>query len=180
MDPDYFLSPSEEKSRYEEHLNDVEDPNFQHFVAPITDKVISSHPKTAFGLDFGSGNAPVISHVLNQKGYNIQQYDVFYAPDKQVLDQKYDFITACEVVEHFHDPAKEFKLLRRLLKPGGKLYIMTNMLTKPERFLNWYYRRDPTHVFFYTPETFWYIQEEFGFDNLTIDQRLIILSKNQH
>jgi cyclopropane fatty-acyl-phospholipid synthase-like methyltransferase len=100
---------------------------------------------------------------------------VFYAPDSHVLEQKYDFITACEVVEHFHYPEKEFRLLRSLLKPGGTLYIMTNMITKPERFQNWYYRRDPTHVFFYTPDTFEYIREYFGFDGLTIDQRLIIL-----
>jgi hypothetical protein len=71
MDPCYFLSPDEEKSRYEEHLNDVEDTHFQQFVTPITDSVIGTYSTTASGLDFGSGNAPVISHVLEKNGYNM-------------------------------------------------------------------------------------------------------------
>lgn len=176
MDPVFFVNSDQEKARYEEHLNEVEDPQFQQFVKPITDRVRSTFAITASGLDFGSGIAPVISHVLENHGYSIKQYDVFYAPDTQVLKQEYDFITACEVVEHFHNPLKEFKLLRSLLIPGGKLYIMTNMITKPERFANWYYRRDPTHVFFYTPETFEYIKTTFCFDRLEIDKRLVTLS----
>lgn len=180
MDSEFFVESTEEKQRYEEHNNDIHDPGFQKFVAPITESVLKDFHQNAIGLDFGSGTAPVISHVLSQMGYEMYQYDVFFAPDEETLTRKYDFIACCEVVEHFHKPGQEFKLLRSLLKPSGKLYIMTNMITKPDRFENWYYRRDPTHVFFYTPETFEYIKEEFGFDGLTIDKRLIILSKNQH
>lgn len=179
MDAAFFVDPTEEKQRYEEHNNDIHDPEYQKFVSPITESVLNDFDQNVIGLDFGSGTAPVISHVLSQKGHEMQQYDVFFAPNKDALNRKYDFIACCEVVEHFHDPAKEFKLLRSLLKPNGKLYIMTNMITKPERFANWYYRRDPTHVFFYTPETFGYIKEEFGFDGLTLDKRLITLSLNQ-
>lgn len=178
LDSSYFVSASEEKARYEEHLNDVNDENYQHFVSPITDQVIDKYPKTAAGLDFGSGNAPVITHVLNRNGFRVAQYDIFYAPDTSVLDHGYDFIAACEVVEHFHQPKKEFTLLRSLLKPGGSLFIMTNMITKPERFENWYYRRDPTHVFFYTPETFEYIRTTYGFNELIINNRLITLAVN--
>ncbi len=172
----YHVEKSDEKQRYEEHNNDIHDPAYQNFVSPITDSVLLEFDENAIGLDFGSGTAPVISHVLSQKNYQMQQYDVFFAPNTKVLSQKYDFIACCEVVEHFHQPDKEFGLLRTLLKPGGKLYIMTNMITKPERFANWYYRRDPTHVFFYTPKTFEFIKDYFGFDSLTINSRMITLS----
>lgn len=152
MDAQFFVDSLEEKHRYEEHNNDIQDPEYQKFVAPVTESVLKDFDQNANGLDFGSGTAPVISHILSQKGYEMQQYDVFFAPNEDTLTRKYDFITACEVVEHFHHPRKEFELLRSLLNPGGKLYIMTNMITKPDRFANWYYRRDPTHVFFYTPK----------------------------
>jgi cyclopropane fatty-acyl-phospholipid synthase-like methyltransferase len=175
MDSAFYVDHVTEKQRYEEHLNDVHDQGFQNFVSPITKSIIEDFASHAIGLDFGSGTAPVISHILEQKGYKMHQFDVFFAPDRQVLNKKYDFIACCEVVEHFHHPREEFKTLRALLNPGGKIYIMTNMITKPERFQNWYYRRDPTHVFFYTPKTFEYIKTEFGFSELKIDKRLIIL-----
>jgi len=177
MDAQFFVDSTEEKQRYEEHNNNIHDPGYQNFVGPITESVLEDFDRNAIGLDFGSGTAPVISHVLSQKGYEMHQYDVFFAPNEDSLTRNYDFIACCEVVEHFHDPNREFKLLHSLLKPGGKLYIMTNMITKPERFANWYYRRDPTHVFFYTPETFEFIKTNFGFDSLTFDKRLIILEK---
>lgn len=41
--PEYFLSPEKEKSRYEEHNNDVLDTRYQDFVSPIVDKVLEHH-----------------------------------------------------------------------------------------------------------------------------------------
>ena len=39
MDPALWPDRQAEQSRYLEHLNDVEDKRFQHFVSPITQAV---------------------------------------------------------------------------------------------------------------------------------------------
>lgn len=43
----------------------------------------------------------------------------------EVLADTYDDIASCEVVEHFHQPGLELLKLRSLLKPKGKLFVMT-------------------------------------------------------
>jgi SAM-dependent methyltransferase len=177
MHPAFYVDSDTEKSRYEEHNNDITDCGYQKFVSPITDTIKTHYDNTANGLDFGSGTGPVITHVLHQLGYRVNQFDKYFATDRSVLNQQYDFIACCEVVEHFHKPKEEFHLLAGLLKPGGRLLIMTKMITRASAFGNWYYRRDPTHVFFYTPETFTYIKNNFDFDDLEIQERLIILTK---
>ena len=74
-----------------------------------------------------------------------------------MLERTYDFVVCSEVAEHCHRPAEEFPRLDGLLKPGGRLGIMTGILTDDDRFADWHYRRDPTHVVFYRPETFAHI-----------------------
>jgi SAM-dependent methyltransferase len=92
--------------------------------------------------------------LLRIAGHEMSIYDPFYAPDTNLLKYKYDFITCSETVEHFHDPAREFIHFDNMLKAGGLLAIMTNFQTGDDAFVNWYYRRDPTHVVFYRRRTF--------------------------
>jgi len=61
-------------------------------------------------------------------------YDPFFHPKSELLAKKYDFIIACEVIEHFHDPRKEFELLYKLLNQGGKLYLMTDLYSQEVDF----------------------------------------------
>jgi hypothetical protein len=35
MDPVFFLTPAEEKKRYDQHNNDVNDPRYRGFVQPL-------------------------------------------------------------------------------------------------------------------------------------------------
>src|SRR5690606_8332511 len=166
-----------ERERYEEHHNDPNDSNYRNFVSPITDYVIENYETKSLGLDFGSGTGPVISKVLQENGYQLNQYDPFFAPDKSVLNQKYDFIACCEVIEHFRHPDKEFKLLFDMLNPDGQLLCMTKLFAENIPFKNWYYRRDPTHVFIYQSKTISFIKQQFGFRNSIINSRLIIFEK---
>jgi cyclopropane fatty-acyl-phospholipid synthase-like methyltransferase len=142
-------------------------------VQPIVQAILKAQPKAAVGLDFGAGTGPVIAQMLKKEGYDISLYDPFFYREKEVLNSTYDFIICCEVIEHFHDPATEFALLKKLLKPGGRLFCMTHLLTKKEDFKNWYYKNDFTHVIFYTPKTLQWIQKKVGFKHLSIDNRLI-------
>jgi citrate lyase synthetase len=66
-------------------------------------------------------------------------------------------------------------LLRGLLHKGAKLYLMTDIYDERD-FATWYYKNDPTHVFFYTKESFEWIQKAYNFQTLFIDKRLIVLS----
>jgi len=168
--PDYV----EEKERYEMHNNDVNDPNYQKFVAPITTYILEHFTPHHNGLDFGSGTGPVISKILTDNHFLVKQYDPFFANFPKVLQATYDYIACCEVIEHFHNPEKEFHLLKNLLKPGGVLVCMTHLYEDTIPFENWYYKNDPTHVFIYRKETMAYITEKFGFKSFQIDNRRIV------
>ena len=166
-----------EKSRYEDHENNATDVHYQKFVEPITNAIFQNFTQNDTGLDFGSGASSPIKQVLTQKDYNIQQYDPFFHNNTNLLKQTYDYIAACEVIEHFHNPAKEFKLLYKLLKPTGTLLCMTHLYNETIDFKNWYYRRDKTHTFIYQTETINYIQKAFNFQSNKINNRLIIFTK---
>lgn len=166
----------QEKERYELHSDDVEDKGYQNFVSPMTSAVMKDYSKESRGLDFGAGIGPIISKVLQDAGWSIKQYDPFFHNYPELLREKYDYIACCEVVEHFYHPHKELRLLKSLLDEGAKLYIMTDLYDESIDFSKWYYKNDMTHVFFYTKESFKWIQKEFGFKSLEIQKRLVILS----
>ncbi len=172
-----YVDSDAEKSRYEEHNNDISDKRYRQFVFPITSSVQHDFKKYHRGLDFGSGTGPVISKVLEDKGYTIAQYDPFFARNKNLLKEHYDYIVCCEVMEHFHKPYEEFGLLRSLLLPGGKLYCMTSLYDNTIDFHGWNYKNDPTHVFIYSEETLQWIKKEFGFSGLMVEGRLIVYVK---
>ncbi|WP_434638103.1 class I SAM-dependent methyltransferase [Sulfurimonas sp. NW7] len=165
-----------EKERYELHDDNTEDAGYRKFVSPITANIEKDFSKKAKGLDFGAGTSQIITKVMQEKGYDISPYDPYFHPNKALLENKYDYIASCEVIEHFYRPAKEFTLLKSMLKEKAKLYLMTDMYDERVEFSSWYYKNDPTHVFFYTKKTFEWIEKKFGFSNLFIEKRLIILS----
>ena len=66
--------------------------------------------------------------MLEEQGYRMSLYDPFFAPSPDALERRYDFITCTETVEHFYQPGKEFRRLDRLLRSGGWLGVMTEML----------------------------------------------------
>ena len=172
--PEDFPTPVEEKNRYLEHNNDVDNAGFQAFVSPIVNSVFKSIPKFAVGLDFGAGTGPVAAKLLEEKGYKVHLYDPFFHPNKDVLNTTYDFIICCEVIEHFHTPTNEFRLLRKLLKSGGSLFCMTDFLPHQSAFKNWYYKNDQTHVIFYSEKSVKWIQSNLGFSKVVIEDRLIV------
>ena len=75
LDPRNLPSREEERSRYEEHNNDVEDLRYQEFVAPIVNAIKHNFTAEHVGLDFGAGTGPVITKLLRDNGYIIGLYD---------------------------------------------------------------------------------------------------------
>lgn len=179
MEQEHWLSEAEEKARYDTHNNDVHDLGYRKFVSPICSAIQNDFSPEHVGLDYGCGPGPVISVVLNEMNYQVQLYDPFYSPDPTYLKLHFDYIFSCEVFEHFFDPKGEIEKLISLLKPNGKLYIMTH-LYNPEKeveFSSWYYKKDPTHVFIYTEKTISYIAQHFSLELEKIDGRLIVFRK---
>lgn len=172
LDPVSYVSRQDEKKRYEEHNNNVDDPGYRKFVEPVVAGVCENFDSRHKGLDFGAGTGPVAATLLREKGFAVELYDPFFFDNPAALEKKYDFIICCEVIEHFHFPAKEFALLKSLLNPGGILFCMTAVYSQETDFGTWHYRNDQTHVFFYHKQTLAWIRERFGFSALKHSGRL--------
>ena len=96
------------------------------------------------------------------------------------LQQQYHFICCSEAIEHFVNPAQEWALWLTLLKPGGTLAIMTKRYTTAAAFAGWHYKRDPTHVSFFSADTFAYLAERDGFTLNIADNDVVILQQRKH
>ncbi len=175
MDKAHYLSASEERAHYLMHNNDVLDVRYQDFVRPLFEAIKNSISIGAKGLDFGAGTGPVMSHLLTQCGYVVRGYDPYFANDNTVFNECYDFIFACEVIEHFYRPLEEFLLMKSHLMSGGALYFMTGLVSEDMDFEQWHYRRDPTHVVFYSQATFEWIKKHLGFQRLEFPSRNVIV-----
>lgn len=150
----FHLSEKEEKQRYDLHKNDPTDPGYRAFLSRICNPLKARLSKRAHGLDFGCGPGPTLSLMLQEHGHTVDIYDKFYAHNPEVFQREYDFVTATEVVEHLKNPQYELQRLYRLIKPNGILGIMTKLAIDKPAFKNWHYKRDPTHICFFSKTTF--------------------------
>lgn len=179
-DPGALLPPDDEKAVYDQHENNPEDPGYRRFLnrlaAPLAERLVSP-PLT--GLDFGCGPGPTLSVMLAELGYNMAIYDLYFAHDPAVLDRQYDFVTCTEAIEHFYTPAKEWGLLIGMVKPGGWLGLMTKLATDADAFAQWHYKNDPTHVSFFSRETFRYLAKRDGLEVEFVGNDVILLRKTQ-
>ena len=154
LDPKFRLSSSEEKDRYKQHNNDIYDVNYRLFLSKLFKPLQGKLQDGAKGLDFGCGPGPALAEMFKEEGYQVDLYDPFFFNNETVFKKAYDFITCTETIEHFFEPVKEFKRIDEMLVKESFLGIMTTFLTDEKDFGQWYYRKDPTHVAFYRPETF--------------------------
>lgn len=163
-DPKHHVSLDDERNEYDRHNNSIEDEGyvnmFKRFLASFQDEISGIQL-----LEYGSGPEPVFSQVLRKEGYEVTSHDPFYLPDETYKDKKYDVITSTEVFEHFVEPMNEFEHLVSLLKDNGILAIMTQFPNDDDHFKKWWYRRDITHISFYTIDTFKYLADKH---NMTI------------
>lgn len=174
-----LLSPTEEKKLYDLHENNPTDSRYQAFLNQLAQPLAVHLQPGMRGLDFGCGPGPAMQRLLTSIGVTLAQYDPVYFPESGLLKQTYDFITCTEVVEHFHQPARDWMLLSQLIRPGGWLGVMTWMVIQPaaDWFHGWGYKGDPTHVSFYQPQTMEWIGQQFGFEVNIVSQRVILMRK---
>ena len=177
VNPDQYLTSKEEKAIYDRHENNSNDLGYINFLNKLLVPLVSKLPKNSRGLDFGCGPGPAISVQLNKQGFQVEDYDIFYEKNLQLLEKKYDFITCTELIEHLYFPHKEITLLTKMLNNNGFLGVMTKRVINKEKFKTWHYKNDPTHVCFYSNKSFEYIADYWGFDLEIINSDTIILKK---
>lgn len=176
-DPNKLITPQEEITRYEQHQNNIRDEGYVNFLNQLIQPLIKRISVEEDGLDFGSGPYPMLKELMQEKGYKLDHYDPFFAPDG-IKKELYDYISSTEVVEHFYKPHSEFKKLFSLLKKEGKLAIMTGIYRESIDFKKWHYIQDDTHVSFYTPKTMEWIANTFHASILYFEKNVVIFQKD--
>lgn len=177
LDPKNRLTAQAEKTRYDLHQNSPDDPRYCQFLNQLLDPLILRLKPQTQGLDFGCGPGPTVSKLLEEKGYVVKEYDPFYFPQQELLNETYDFITCTETVEHFYDPRAEFERFHRLLKYKGLLGIMTKFRNPQDEFATWWYHQEPTHVSFYQRETIRWIAKWLGWRIELLGENVVIFGK---
>jgi len=176
--PEYYLAPDQERAQYEHHENSPADMGYRRFLGRLFDPLQARLPSGAAGLDFGCGPGPTLSVMCEEAGFPMTLYDPFFAPDDSTLtNETYDFITASEVVEHLHHPKQTFEILWACLKPGGLLGIMTKQVIDLPMFSQWHYKQDPTHVCFFSKDTFAWLAHHWQAEYRIIGKDVVLFSK---
>lgn len=177
IDEEEIVSEKEELSEYMLHENSFESEGYVNMFKRFIETSIKPY-KTDIknALEFGCGPGPVLSELLKREGYEVDIYDPYFAPQRVFENKKYDLITSTEVFEHLKDPLETVKLLKSHLNDGGILAIMTLFhLQDEDQFKKWWYRRDVTHISFYTPKTLRYIANIFDMKVVKIDNKNVCI-----
>ncbi|MGX9462734.1 class I SAM-dependent methyltransferase [Shewanella sp. A14] len=169
----FYVDETAEKAQYDLHDNDFADAGYQQFLSRTLTPLLARIKPNAKGLDFGCGEGAVLSQMAEKKGVNVENYDLFYHPNTQVLTQQYDFVCLTEVIEHIANAKQLMVQLSQLLLPGAILAVMTKRVLSHEAFINWHYKSDPTHINFYCLETFEWLAQENGWQLEVIDNDVV-------
>lgn len=173
-----FLSLKNEKDKYDNHQNSIENVGYCQFLDRLLIPMQSYLQDGSKGLDFGSGPGPTLSILMKQRGYDISIYDYFYENNPKVFEKRYDFITSTEVIEHLHDLRAELDRLWDHIEKGGVLGLMSAFIPKDQLFNKWYYIRDLTHVRFFSRESFEWLAHEWGVEVLFPQDGVAIFIKH--
>lgn len=176
---EFILASELEKAHYDHHQNDPSDPHYRKFLSRTTTPLFKRLDSDSRGLDFGCGSGPTICHMAAEVGIHVDNYDLYYQPDPQRLQQHYDFVCLTEVIEHIAQPQHLLGQLDALLKPGAILAIMTKRLSDLDTFKHWHYKNDPTHICFYHLTTFEWIAQKMNWGIEVIDQDVVFFTQSQ-
>lgn len=177
--------PHELEKYYSEYSYDRE-----YFVSPITIKryreilqVLEPYRQTNRLLDVGCGNGIFLT-VAAEMGWEVYGVELSgtgvqrchekglsnvhkgVLADVASVLPKMDVAISIEVIEHIQSPVEELSLKRKVLRPGGAIYITTPNFNSLLRL----YKREkssdiayPEHLSYYTPRTLKLLMERNGF-----------------
>jgi 2-polyprenyl-3-methyl-5-hydroxy-6-metoxy-1,4-benzoquinol methylase len=91
---------------------------------------------------------------LNDCGFDTEFYDLHFASETAWNDKTYDLITLTEVLEHLEEPLSTLRSLKERLSRRGVIALMTQFHPEDDgKFMDWWYRRDITHISFFSERT---------------------------
>lgn len=161
---DAIISPEEEKKRYDFHENSTTDAGYRDYLNTIVENILPYVADMKEGLDFGSGRSNLLQTLLEERGLTVDSYDLYYHPNETIWNKQYDFIVLSEVIEHVKDPREVMERLRLLLRPQGKIFVKTKPYpAEVQKFKNWFYKRDITHIQFFNQNAFEALAEVLKF-----------------
>lgn len=129
-------------------------------------------------LDFGCGNGGLVRFALDHTAASATGFEegsiatearrrgipIASADTLAASQSSFDVVTAIEVLEHTVDPVQELRTIRRLLRPGGLLFLTTgNAAPFADRLLRWSYVVPEIHISFFEPTTLAYALRKCGF-----------------
>ncbi len=119
-------------------------------------------------MDYGCGNGGQVRYLRQTAGCEAVGFEEGWIADQArqhgipVLTRAqmeesfgtFDIVSLIEVIEHCTDPAAVFADVRRLLKPGGLVYLTTgNALPHRDKLIEWPYFIPEIHVSLFEPGT---------------------------
>ncbi|HEV2471093.1 MAG TPA: class I SAM-dependent methyltransferase, partial [Chthonomonadales bacterium] len=90
-------------------------------------------------------------------------------------EERFDAITLNHVIEHLHQPLEALRIARRLLKPGGTIWLATPNLESlgHKRFgSDWVGLDPPRHLILFSPSSLTGLLERAGFTEIGAPQRV--------
>lgn len=179
MDDEKRVSFDDEREVYDRHENSIECDGYVSMFMNFLDNAVTPYKKEGLALDFGSGPEPVLMQLINRDyNFEMENYDLHYQPKKVFLGKKYDLVVSTEVVEHLPDPIKVFKMVYDILDKDGIFAFMTVLHENDdEKFTKWWYRRDTTHISFYSKQTLETIARNIGFSFIYSDDNRMFTFK---
>lgn len=121
------------------------DPSFQNGRPQANARMLQAtferYKETLDLLDYGGGTG-VLAETLRSSGFKASTYDPFYGQKKPDDGQRFDLITAFEVIEHFPEPRMLMVDVLSMLKEDG-IFIFSTSLSDQEIAengrLTWWY-----------------------------------------
>lgn len=160
---DDWVSVEDEKKRYQNHHNTIDNVGYVKFLEEVISVVSDSVKVSSRILDFGSGQTAVLTNLLSTHGYDCVPYDPNYDFEIEKDSHCYDSIILCEVIEHLRYLNSELALIRELLKTNGKLIVRTKLYPDDvESFTKWWYNKDITHINFFNKSTLDFMAGKMG------------------
>ena len=90
-------------------------------------------------------------------------------PKTDFPDASFDAVTMSHSIEHLHDPVASLKEARRILKPGGVIWIATPNLDSAGHQIfgaHWRGLEPPRHLMLFTPKSLALALTQAGFDHI--------------
>jgi SAM-dependent methyltransferase len=117
-------------------------------------------------LDVGAGTSPyekyfkkldyLAQDVKQNENQTIDYVGEIEAGLKEVKSSSFDYILCTQVLEHLREPQKVFEEFKRLLRPGGRLFLTTNFVYQ--------IHMEPNDYFRFTEYGLRYLGEKNGFE----------------